>query len=837
MPLDAAVNYIAASTNRHPQAGDASSRSLVAFGSSKLIALWDAKDVLDRGVYQTLPGHEGLITSVRFVHNELFMSADDKGVVKSWRHNGTQWRPTSSTRAHDKSVSAMAVLEDVIVTAASDSSVKIWKIVHKEQSDVLLEQQTISLRGRYTLSLSLSPLPGAQATILAIGGTDKNVQIWTRSDAQFVSSAILSGHEDWVRSLAFRQPEKDSDPLILASGSQDATIRLWNIESFISKSTNRTDGESSTEVSDELLDAFEASLAEVAVGEEGGRQISLKRHILTVKGSQNSTQQFSITFDALLVGHEASVTSLAWRPLPPSSSSSAAAFDRTPTLLSTSTDSSLILWSPSTILTSTSAQENGQDGTTSLWINRQRFGDVGGQRLGGFVGGLWTRGGAEASAWGWSGGWRRWRCVPDAGSHDGGLFGAPSLESWTETGAISGHNGPVRGISWSPDGEYLLSASQDQTTRIHAAIPTTSGDQSAIPIWHEIGRPQVHGYDLINVATLGPLRFVSIADEKVARVFEAPREFVDIVNNLKIAHLAGEGERPRAATVLPLGLSNKAVSEVNTSLSDATRMKRRPFEGELAAFTLWPEVEKIFGHGYESITLTVSRAKRFMATACKATTADHAVVRIYDTEKWQPVGKPLAGHTLTVTRVAFSPDDRFVLSVSRDRSWRLYEYKEDNGYIPVAADRTHARIIWDCAWAPEGVAFATASRDKTVKVWQPKVADNFEQWAAVATLKTVEAATALTFAPKSTDGRSTLAIGLENGAILIYSCPQDNWVDWRLDLTIDSSTAHVDHIHRLECRPCTNDAGMQLASCSEDNTLKILTVRTVQSVSETKHST
>ena len=26
---------------------------------------------------------------------------------------------------------------------------------------------------------------------------------------------------------------------------------------------------------------------------------------------------------------------------------------------------------------------------------------------------------------------------------------------------------------------------------------------------------------------------------------------------------------------------------------------RRPFEGELAATTLWPEVEKVFGHGYE----------------------------------------------------------------------------------------------------------------------------------------------------------------------------------------------------------------------------------------------
>lgn len=26
---------------------------------------------------------------------------------------------------------------------------------------------------------------------------------------------------------------------------------------------------------------------------------------------------------------------------------------------------------------------------------------------------------------------------------------------------------------------------------------------------------------------------------------------------------------------------------------------RRPFDGELALVTLWPEVEKVFGHGYE----------------------------------------------------------------------------------------------------------------------------------------------------------------------------------------------------------------------------------------------
>jgi len=66
--------------------------------------------------------------------------------------------------------------------------------------------------------------------------------------------------------------------LILASGSQDANIRLWNIEPI-----NRpADSESGT-LGDELLDAFEASLGGTNDGEEGGRQVSLKKHVLNVK--------------------------------------------------------------------------------------------------------------------------------------------------------------------------------------------------------------------------------------------------------------------------------------------------------------------------------------------------------------------------------------------------------------------------------------------------------------------------------------------------------------------------------------------------------------------------
>ena len=73
----------------------------------------------------------------------------------------------------------------------------------------------------------------------------------------------------------------------------------------------------------------------------------------------------------------------------------------------------------------------------------------------------------------------------------------------------------------------MLSVSSDQSTRLHAPWVTPNGKvhhqylivfiapfvfQSS---WHELARPQIHGYDLQCIALLSTLRFTSGADEKV----------------------------------------------------------------------------------------------------------------------------------------------------------------------------------------------------------------------------------------------------------------------------------------------------------------------------------
>lgn len=116
--------------------------------------------------------------------------------------------------------------------------------------------------------------------------------------------------------------------------------------------------------------------------------------------------------------------------------------------------------------------------------------------------------------------------------------------------------------------------------------------------------------------------------------------------------------------------------------------------------------------------MTSSPDHSILATACKATTVEHAAVQLVDTSTWDHIGSPLSGHSLTVTRIVFHPDpaDGRILTVSRDRSWRLWDRDKaegQKGHSSVGVQgKAHARMILDACWTRNG--FATAGRDKSV---------------------------------------------------------------------------------------------------------------------------
>lgn len=68
-----------------------------------------------------------------------------------------------------------------------------------------------------------------------------------------------------------------------------------------------------------------------------------------------------------------------------------------------------------------------------------------------------------------------------------------------------------------------------QTTRLYGPWDWSKLHESKACSWHEIARPQVHGHDLNCLAVIqgmGNHQYVSGAEEKVARVFEAPAAFL-----------------------------------------------------------------------------------------------------------------------------------------------------------------------------------------------------------------------------------------------------------------------------------------------------------------------
>uniref|UniRef100_A0A8C7PMZ6 Elongator complex protein 2 n=1 Tax=Oncorhynchus mykiss TaxID=8022 RepID=A0A8C7PMZ6_ONCMY len=689
-------------------------------------------------------------------------------------------------------------------------------------------------------------------THLVSGGSDSLMIVWEAHDGKFKQYVECVGHTGPV--CAVDAIHLDNNKLLIASTASDSTVKLWLY-------TGSKDGDLllASCAQDCLIRVWRlVAKSRTKRNAQEERTIRMSEDVFTLT-QNDASSAFAVTLESVLAGHENKVYGVHWQPPVIKGGDQHQALS----LLSASMDKTMILW----------AQEEG----SGVWVEQVRVGEVGGNTLG-FYGCQMSPDGSMILAHAFHGALHLW-----TQSH--GKEG-----EWRPGVVISGHFNAVQDLSWDPEGEFILSVGSDQTTRL--LTPWKRMDQTQ-PTWHEISRPQIHGYDMQCLAMVGRFQYVSGADEKVLRVFRAPRNFVENFANIsgtplaKLLASSDTVDQPEGASTPALGLSNKAVFQGDltpktneeegtgfNSVSDRYQesyfhpltLNEPPPEDHLLQNTLWPEVQKLYGHGFEMFCLASDSGRTVVASACKASKAEHAAVLLWSSTSWRQL-QALPCHSLTVTQMAFSPNGLFLLAVSRDRTWSLWK-RDDPAATPTNTEphfslytstrkdtAVHTRIIWSCDWSADNKYFVTSSRDKKVIVWgdcssseaivTPDEPPVIRPCSSI--LDVGDSATAVSFCPILCPGNSyLLAVGLESGQVLLYkwelSEEPAGASDWTRYGETDSSQSHSLTVKRLRWRPRAGRAGqgdeeegegsitaagsswVQLASAGADHSVKIFNI-------------
>ncbi|WP_069073823.1 AAA-like domain-containing protein [Nostoc sp. KVJ20] len=293
-----------------------------------------------------------------------------------------------------------------------------------------------------------------------------------------------------------------------------------------------------------------------------------------------------------------------------------------------------------------------------------------------------------------------------------------TIKLWSIDGSLittfRGHSKPVYSVSFSPNGQLLASASDDNTIKLWSI------DGSLITTFRGHSKPVYS----VSFSPNGQL-LASASDDNTIKLWTVEKRHV-------LKTLKGHQKRVTSVSFSPDGqtiASGSLDKTINLWSKDGNFIKTLTGHGDGVLSVSFSPDGKTIASG--SLDKTI---KLWNSNDYSSTTLPELSSGVYSL-KFSPDGKTLAsgsgdstiklwsnngseltifkGHSRGVVSVSFSPDGKTLASASADNTIKLW----GTHHTLLTTIKSHDGRVYSVSFSPDGKFIASASVDKTVKLW------------------------------------------------------------------------------------------------------------------------